>query len=96
MSEIPKITQVDAVLYGVLKLTWDDGYSGIVDLRPVLGDGEAFAFLRNDPKAFDGIQRDEFGHCVFWIDPQGRDIDIGSWSLRQRAERQAEILRLAS
>lgn len=96
MSEIPKITQVDAVLYGVLKLTWDDGYSGVVDLRPVLGDGEIFAFLRNDPKAFDGVRCDEFGHCVFWIDPQGRDIDIGSWSLRQRAERQAEILRLAS
>lgn len=96
MSEIPKITEVEAVLYGVLKLGWDDGYVGIADLRPVIGDGDIFKFLRDAPAAFDAVKRDEFGHRIFWIDPAGGEIDLGSWSLRQRAERQAAILKLAS
>jgi hypothetical protein len=33
---------------------------------------------------------------IVWLDDEGEEVDFGSDSLRRRAERQAEILRLAS
>jgi hypothetical protein len=38
----------------------------------------------------------EYGHAITWLDNDGDEIDFGSDQLRRRAERQAEILRLAS
>lgn len=52
--------------------------------------------LRNAPERFGAVTLDEFGHSIRWVDDQGDDVDFGSEALRRRAERQAEILRLAS
>jgi hypothetical protein len=38
----------------------------------------------------------DFGHAITWIDSHDDEIDFGSDQLRRRAERQAEILRIAS
>lgn len=96
MSEITRVRSVEPVLYGVVKIVWLDGFEGIVDLRPVIAVGDLFAFLRDAPERFRSVSLDEFGHSIRWIDDEGDEVDFGSDSLRRRAERQAEILRLAS
>jgi hypothetical protein len=96
MNEIVRMKSVEAVLYGVVKIAWMDGYEAIVDLRPVISEGEMFEFLRRSPDRFDRVKLSEFGHSIVWLDDEGDEIDFGSDSLRRRAERQAAILRLAS
>jgi hypothetical protein len=96
MTEIIRMARIEPVIFGVLKIEWLDGFVGIVDIRPVIGDGEMFAFLRRDQRRFLAVRLEEFGHKIFWLDDDGDEIDFGSASLRHRAERQAEILRLAS
>jgi hypothetical protein len=90
------MASVEPVLYGVLKIVWRDGHAALVDLRPVISDGAIFAFLRDDPANFAKVRIDEHGHRIVWIDGDGDEIDFGSDGLRKRAERQSEILRLAS
>ena len=96
MNEIIRMKAVEPVLYGVLKITWLDGFEAIVDLRPVIADGDVFEFLRKTPARFDEVKLEEYGHSIFWLDDDGDEVDFGSDSLRRRAIRQAEILRLAS
>ena len=96
MSEIVRMKVVEPILYGVLKITWQDGFEAIVDLRPVIADGQVFEFLRQNPARFNDVKLEEYGHSVFWLDEDGDEVDFGSDSLRHRAIRQAEILRLAS
>lgn len=90
MTEIPRIVAAEPVIQGVLKIQWDDGYVGIVDLRPVIARGKIFTHLQNS-KNFDNLQVGEHGHGIVWINDKGEEIDFGSDSLRQRAERQAEL-----
>lgn len=96
MTEIIRMKAVEPILYGVLKITWQDGYEAIVDLRPVIAEGEVFEFLRKSPARFNDVRLEDYGHSIFWLDDDGDEIDFGSDSLRRRAIRQAEILRLAS
>ena len=96
MSDIVRTKSAEVVLYGVVKIVWLDGYQGVVDLRPVILEGEMFEFLRRSPDRFDDVKLSEFGHSIYWLDEEGDEIDFGADSLRRRAERQAAILRLAS
>lgn len=96
MSEIIRMKSVEPILHGVVKIVWLDGYEAIVDLRPVISDGDTFVFLRGSPERFDAVKLGEFGHAIYWLDDDGDEVDFGSDQLRRRAERQAEILRLAS
>ena len=90
------MTSVEPILYGVVKITWMDGFEAFVDLRSVISDGEIFAFLRHAPDRFKDVKLEDYGHSIYWLDDDGDEIDFGSDSLRNRAVRQAEILRLAS
>src|SRR3954463_5037428 len=36
MKPLPRMTSVEPVIFGVLKIAWNDGYEGVVDLRPVI------------------------------------------------------------
>lgn len=96
MNDIIRMKSVQVVLYGVVKIAWVDGYEAVVDLRPVISDGEIFECLRRSRDRFDGVKLSEFGSSIYWVDDEGDEIDFGSDSLRRRAERQAAILRLAS
>ena len=96
MSEIVRMRSIEPVLFGVVKIVWLDGFEAIVDLRPVIAEGELFAFLCEAPERFGAVALDEFGHSIRWIDDEGDEVDFGSDALRRRAQRQAEILRLAS
>ncbi len=96
MTEIVAMQSAEPVIFGVVKIVWKDGFAGVVDLRPLLARGDMFEFLRATPARFDGLTLEEHGHKIFWLDDQGDEIDFGSGSLRQRAERQAGLLHLAS
>ncbi len=96
MTDITPIQTAEPVIFGVVKIVWKDGFAGIVDLRPLLGKGEMFEFPRVDPARFDNVKLEDHGHKTFWLDDEGDEIDFGPESLRQRAERQAGLLHLAS
>ena len=95
MTEIQRMISAEPVVFGVLKIVWQDGFEAIVDLRPVIGDGEMFSFLRADPDRFRLVRLGPYGQDLHWLDDEGDEIDFGSSSLRRRAEQQAEMLRLA-
>ena len=78
MSDIVRMKSVEAVLYGVVKIAWTDGHEAIVDLRPVISEGEMFECLRRSPDRFDGVKLSEFGHSIYWLDDEGDEIDFGS------------------
>ena len=90
------MTSVEPVLYGVVKIGWMDGFEAVVDLRPVIGVGQIFEFLRQAPARFKDGKLETHGRSIYCLDDDGDEIDFGSDSLRSRAVRQADILRLAS
>ena len=47
----------------MLKIKFDDGYEGVVDLRPLIAKGKVFAWL-SAPERFAALKVDEFGHSV--------------------------------
>jgi hypothetical protein len=96
IDRLPRITSVAPVIYGVVKLVFDDGYEGVVDLRPVMAKGSMFRHLRDDPKSFEKVAVSEYGHSIYWTDESGAEVDFGADRLREKAERQAELLRQAA
>lgn len=95
MTEIIRMSAVEPVLYGVVKIRWMDGYEAVVDLRPVLAEGDIFEFLRRSPERFMSVKLEDYGHSIYWLDDEGDEIDFGADSLRLRAESQAELHRRA-
>jgi hypothetical protein len=93
MKKLPCIVEAQAVIHGVLRIKFDDGYEGVVDLRPLIAKGKVFAWL-STPEHFAAVRIDEFGHSVSWLDDGGYTIDLSADSLRRDAERQREIHRL--
>jgi hypothetical protein len=74
----------------VLKIVWDDGHEGVVDLRPTLARGKIFTHLQS-PESFRKVVVDEYGHGVSWTDDQGHEIDLDSHNLRMKSENQAKL-----
>jgi hypothetical protein len=76
---------------GVLKLTWDDGYEGVVDLRAVIAEGELFEHIRN-PENFKQVRVESHGHSIYWGEEGDEEVDFGCDRLREMAEQQAALL----
>ena len=93
MKKLASIVVAQPVIHGVLRVEFDDGYQGVVDLRPLIGKGKVFAWL-NTPAHFAAVKVDEYGHSISWIDDSGYSIDLSADSVRRDTERQAEIHRL--
>jgi hypothetical protein len=91
---LPRMVSVAPVIQGVLKIVWDDGYEGVVDLRPLLAKGKIFTYLQTWPN-FEKVNLGEYGQSIYWIDEKGYEIDLSADSLRRDAERQAELHRQA-
>jgi hypothetical protein len=91
MSDILRILKVEPVLHGVLKVTWNDGYEGVVDLRGVMGDGEIFEHIR-DPENFKQVGVESHGHSIYWGEEGNEEVDFGCDGLREMAEEQAALL----
>ena len=94
MTGIIAMRSAEPVIFGIVKVVWKDGFASIVDLRPILAKGEMFNFLVN-PARFDDLKLEDYGHSIIWLDDDSYEIEFGSDSLRQRAERQAGLLHLA-
>jgi hypothetical protein len=93
MKTLPHLVLAEPVIHGVLKVAFDDGFEGVVDLRPLIAKGKVFAWLAT-PAHFASLQIDEHGHSISWTDSTGYVIDLSADSLRRDAERQAEVHRL--
>ncbi|MGB6538462.1 MAG: hypothetical protein WBF58_21160 [Xanthobacteraceae bacterium] len=95
VKKLPRIVSAQSVIHGVLKIVWNDGYEGIVDLRPTIARGRIFTYLQN-PKNFAEVCVSEYGHSIEWINDRGQEIDFGADTLRSKAENQARLNEVAS
>jgi uncharacterized protein DUF2442 len=93
MKKLPRITSVEPIIHGVLKLVFTDGYEGVVDIRPLIARGRVFTWLQK-PNNFQKVRLQEYGHHIFWTNGKGEEIDLGADSLRRDAEKQTELHRL--
>ena len=93
MNELPRIRTAEPIISGILKLVFEDGYEGVVDLRPIFSKGGVFSTLQ-DPGRFAQVKVDEFGHSVSWLKEDGYEVDLSADRLRRDCERQAEIHKL--
>ena len=90
MKKLPRIVSADPVIHGVLKIVWNDGYEGVVDLRPTIARGKIFTYLRK-PKNFQKVKVSDYGHSIEWINEKGEEIDFGADALREKAESQTKL-----
>jgi hypothetical protein len=95
VKKLSRIVSATPVIHGVLKVVWNDGYEGVVDLRPTIARGKIFSYLQN-PRNFAKVRVGEFGHSIEWINEKGQEIDFGADTLRSKAENQARLNEVAS
>jgi len=95
MKKLPRIVLAEPVIHGVLKIVWNDGYEGVVDLRPTIARGKIFTFLQKS-KDFEKVRVSEYGHSIEWTNENGEEIDFGADTLRLKAENQARLNEVAS
>jgi hypothetical protein len=95
VKKLPRIVSATPVIHGVLKIVWNDGYEGVVDLRPTIARGRIFTFLR-DPKNFAKVRVSGYGHSIEWMNENGEEVDFGADTLRSKAENQARLNEVAS
>ena len=95
VKKLPRIVSATPVIHGVLKIVWNDGYEGVVDLRPTIARGKIFTYLQN-AKNFAQVRVSEYGHSIEWINDKGEEIDFGADTLRSKAENQARLNEVAS
>jgi hypothetical protein len=82
------VKSVEAVRYPVLRLVYEDGLTGELDLSDTIGTGVAFARLR-DPEYFKQVAVAEGGHAFGWnLDELGHEIDFCADSARIDIETQ--------
>jgi len=94
MNDIPRITSAEVVIHGILKIEWNDGYVGVVDLWPVISRGKIFEVSATRRK-FSEFSNWRIRSCARLDQREGEEIDFGAASLRQRAEKQSELHRQA-
>jgi Protein of unknown function (DUF2442) len=95
VKKLPRIVSATPVIHGVLKVVWNDGYEGVVDLRPTIARGKIFTYLQG-AKNFAKVRVTEYGHSIEWINDKGQEIDFGADTLRAKAENQARLNGVAS
>jgi hypothetical protein len=95
VNKLPRIVSATPVIHGVLKIVWNDGYEGVVDLRPTIARGRIFSCLQ-DRKNFAKVRVSEYGHSIEWINEKGEEIDFSADTLRSKAENQARLNEVAS
>lgn len=91
MNDVLRIVSAEPVVHGVLKLTWNDGCEGIVDLRGFMAEGEVFAHIRN-PENFQAVRVSAYGHSIYWGAENDEEVDFGCDRLREISEQQAALL----
>src|SRR6266478_3461963 len=95
IKKLPRIVLAEPIIHGVLKIVWNDGYEGVVDLRPTIARGRIFTYLQNAGN-FQKVRVSEYGHSIEWINDRGEEIDFSADTLRLKAENQAQLNKVAS
>jgi hypothetical protein len=95
LKVLPRIAKCEPVIQGVLKIVWNDGFEGVVDLRPTIDRGRVFTYLK-DSKNFRSVRVSDYGHSIVWTDDEGQEIDFASDNLRNKAENQAKLHKLVA
>jgi hypothetical protein len=82
------VRSVEAVRYAVLRLVFEDGLTGEIDLTDKIATGPAFVRLR-DPEYSKQVAVAEGGHAFGWnLNELGHEIDFCADSARIRIETQ--------
>jgi hypothetical protein len=87
MMDMHTIRTVDTLSGHRLKLTFEDGFQGIVDLSAIAARGGVLSVLGTDPGGFAVAER---GRALVWIDADGDEVDLCADALRQMAEEQRQ------
>lgn len=81
-----RIAAVEALEYPTLRVTFDDGLDGILDLSDLITDGPVFAPLK-DEAYFRSVAVGEHGSTFGWnLDVEGKEIDFCPDATRIRIE----------
>jgi hypothetical protein len=95
MKSVPRIVDAEVVIHGVLKVVWQDGYEGVVDLRPTIARGKIFTYLKT-PENFRKLKLDEYGHSIGCLNDKDEEIAFSAGNLRTKAENQAKLHKLVA
>lgn len=83
-----RVASVEALDYPVIRVTFDDGLSGTLDLSENIATGPIFAPLK-DERFFRTVAVGEHGYTFGWrLDEPGNEIDLCPGALRIRIETQ--------
>jgi hypothetical protein len=86
----PLIVSVEPVMFGVLRVVFDDGYEGVLDLRSVMGQA-IWQNIRTKEDFFELELAPNGGH-LSW--PKGRRAtELPAGGVRATCERQESLLR---
>ncbi len=85
MYHIETATPLDA---GRIRLRYRDGFEGEVTVARLIEAGGVFAFL-HDASQFAKVQIGEDGRWLYWVDPDGDEVDLCADALRYEAEQHA-------
>jgi hypothetical protein len=86
----PLIANVEPVMFGVLRIVFDDGYEGVLDLRSVMGKG-IWQNIRTREDFFE-VELEQFGSHLSW--PKGDGVtELPADGVRVACERQEMLLR---
>jgi hypothetical protein len=81
------IKAADALPGCRVRLTFEDGFQGVVDLAAIAARGGVLSVLAIDPA---GFAISEHGRALVWGDADGDEVDLCADALRQMAEEQRE------
>ncbi len=87
MMDMHTIKTAEALPGHRVRLTFEDGFQGVVDLAAIAARGGALSVLATDPG---GFAVSEHGRALVWIDADGDEVDLCTDALRQMAEEQRE------
>ena len=86
----PLIASVEPVMFGVLRVVFDDGYEGILDLRSAMGRG-IWQNVRTRQDFFE-VELEQFGSHLSWPKGDGA-TELPADGVRLTCERQETLLR---
>jgi hypothetical protein len=86
----PLVVSVEPVMFGVLRVVFDDEYEGILDLRSRMGQG-IWQNIRTREDFFE-VELEQFGSHLSW--PKGGGAtELPADGVRATCERQESLLR---
>jgi hypothetical protein len=88
--EMHTIKAADALPGQRLRLTFADGFQGIVDLPEIAACGGVLSVLATDPG---GFAMAEHGRALVWGDADGDEVDLCADALRSNSARPSAIPR---